>query len=169
MTRLLDAQGLFAAPRPWRARAAVLAGVPGLLPVAGACGASSTRDGERFVEACTLISQSEAERWLAGPAITPEPSEARDDPETCRYRSDEAERQFLLQVRDGERFFSAAEGGGRPATAVVIDGLGDDAYIDDGFLSLLSGTWTVSVSRTQGPITDDELAEIAALVLNRLP
>lgn len=140
-----------------------------------ACGDSSGDSdelglGDRDLDRCSLVSAEEAEQWLDSSVIAA-PSDAFDgepDLVTCFYEVEEAPDSVLVQVYDGEVFFS--EEGSETRVGETIDELGDDAYFDGDSVHFLQNDWSVSVSRILGiNVTDEELMEMAVLISSRLP
>jgi hypothetical protein len=125
--------------------------------------------GDRGLDRCSLISETEAEAWLGG-TVTAAPSEGFDgesDPVTCFYEADDSNKSILVQVYDGEVFF--AEEGSAARSGETIEGLGDDAWKGQGKVSFLQSDWTASVSLISGLIPDEDILEMAELMSSRLP
>lgn len=144
--------------------------------VLGSCGGGdSTGDadeagsGERELDRCSLISESEAEGWM-GPGVSAAPAEGFDgepDLVTCLYEITETFDSVLVQVYDGEVYF--AEPGSPSRTGEDLAGLGDDAWTKAGDVNFLQNDWTVSVSRISGKVTDAALLEMAEMISSKLP
>lgn len=125
-------------------------------------------DGDRSVAACDLLSADEAAQWLGGSPVDAGPSDAPgSQDETCSYRNDEAAMQILLQVRDGEQYFAGPDSGARGPDDV--DGIGEDGHTDGSYVAFLANGFSVRVSQIQGPVTYEDLEEIAKLIESRLP
>lgn len=125
--------------------------------------------GDRGLDRCSLISETEAEGWLGGPVVAA-PSEGSDgvpDPVTCLYTSEDPRAVILVQVYDGEVFF--AEEGSAARVGETIDGLGDDAFQGQGSVHFLQNDWSASVSLIFGLIPDEDILEMAELMSSRLP
>lgn len=142
--------------------------------IVAACGDGDGGDdvlglGERGLDRCSLISESEAANWLGGPvAVAPaEGFDGEPDPVTCLYKSEEPRASFLIQVYDGDVFFAEVGSGAR--TGETIDGLGEDAWQDQGKVGFLQNNWSASVSQISGLIADEDILEMAELMSSRLP
>jgi len=125
--------------------------------------------GDRGLDRCSLISETEAEEWLGGP-VEVAPSEGFDgepDPVTCFYDSVDSNASILIQVYDGEVFF--AEVGSAARVGETIEGLGEDAFKGQGSVNFLQNDWSASVSLISGLIPDEDILEMAELVSSRLP
>ena len=125
--------------------------------------------GDRGLDRCSLITETEAEGWLGGPVVEA-PSESFDgvpNPVTCLYTSEDPLASILVQVYDGEVFF--AEEGSAVRVGETIDSLGDDAFKGQGSVNFLQNDWTVSVSLVSGLIPDEDILEMAELISSRLP
>ena len=145
-----------------------------LAMVAAACGDGDDGGdvlglGDQDLDRCSLISAQEAEQWLGG-AVSVAPSEGFDgdpDPVTCLYQVEGSLNSVLVQVYDGEVFF--AEPGSASRSGETLEGLGDDAWTQEGDVNFLQDDWTVSVTRISGRVPDAGLLEMAELVSSRLP
>jgi len=143
--------------------------------VLGACGGSGGDDdvlglGDRNLDRCSLITAGEAEQWIGAPISDPAPSEGFDgepDPVTCFYENPDTLASILVQVYDGEVFF--AEEGSGARTGETIEGLGEDAFMDNGAVRFLQNGWSASVARIFGPIPDEDILEAAEIMSSRLP
>ena len=125
--------------------------------------------GDRGLDRCFLISETEAEGWLGGPVVAA-PSEGSDgvpDPVTCLYTS---EASPCCHPRSGLRrgvFF--AEEGSAARVGETIDGLGDDAFQGQGSVHFLQNDWSARVSLISGLIPHEDILEMAELMSSRLP
>lgn len=134
-----------------------------------ACGGGSDQTlGEgRSLDRCSLITPEEAAQWLGQP-VSAAPSEDLDgdpSPVTCLYEG--ANATVLLQVRDGDVFFS--EPGSASRSGDDIPGLGEDAYGDPESINFLQNDWSVGLGRIIGLIDEAALVEMAKIVSTRLP
>lgn len=138
--------------------------------VASACGGDSDGSGGgdgREIDVCSLITVSEAEVWLGGPVEPPAPYDGPNPEPTCVYKSTGAQTQILLQVYDGDKYYGGDNAELHPdATPVAV---GEKGYAETGTVGFLQNGWTVSVSRTSGPVTDESLMAAAQTVSGRLP
>lgn len=135
--------------------------------VISACGGSSD-EGGASIDVCNLIRPSEAQPWLGGPVDAPAPSDGPDAEATCVYQSSGAQTRILIQVRDGEQFYSGDNQDLHPE-ATPIETLGSKGFAEPGAVGFLKDEWSVLVSRISGPVTDASLMAAARLVANRLP
>lgn len=138
--------------------------------VVSACGGdsdgSATGEG-RQIDVCSLITVAEAEVWLGGPVEPPAPYDGPNPEPTCVYKSTGAQSQILLQVRDGAKYYGGDNAEVHPdATPVAI---GEKGFAESGSVGFLQNDWTVMVSRTSGPVTEESLMAAAQTVSGRLP
>lgn len=123
--------------------------------------------GDRDFDRCSLMTAEEAARWLGDPVDEVGPSEGPGSEETCLYESTTNEKIVLIQVYDGEVYF--AEEGSAVRGPNTITGLGDDAWSDVDTVAFLQNDFSVSVSRIFGPVSVDQLQEMAELISTQLP
>lgn len=142
-----------------------------LLATVAGCGgsndATSSGNGDRELDRCSLITADEAGQWIGAP-VTAAPAEGIDgnpDPVTCLYEGSTA--KVLVQVYDGEVYF--AEPGSPSRVGEDVEGLGEDAFIGDGSVRFLQNGWSASVGQISGPVDDDSLLAMARLMSSRLP
>ncbi len=135
-----------------------------------ACGGGDAEDGGGGeIDVCSLVTQAEATSFLGGPADPPAPTESPgSNGATCGYESSGAQTRILLQVYDGEKFYSGDDSELHP-DAGPIGGLGTKGYLEPGGIGFLQNDWAVFVSKISGPISDDTLLAFARLVSERLP
>lgn len=124
--------------------------------------------GEDLV-ACDLMAATEVEQWIGGPVV----AAAMDSPsgpsdQGCSYSNDADGKTVLLTVYFGEKYYAGVDSAAA-IDPVVIEGLGDDAYLDNSAVRYLSGAWAVGVSSIAGGIDDATLEEIARAIEPRLP
>lgn len=138
--------------------------------LATTCGGSPTvGSGDRVIDICSMVTQAEAASFLGGPADPPAPPDSLVGSEaTCAYQSPGAQTRILLQVYDGEHFYSGDNAELHP-DAQPVSGLGQEGYLEPGGVGFLQNDWAVFVSRISGPITDDTLLAVARKVSERLP
>ncbi|WP_436794564.1 hypothetical protein [Actinospongicola halichondriae] len=90
------------------------------------------------------------------------------DPVGCSYTSDSGDLRVLATARFGEKYYGGIDSPAR-TDPVAIDGLGDEAFADDGMVTFLSGEWTGSVSSSAGNVPDDDLEAVARALESKLP
>lgn len=135
----------------------------------GGSGGDAVGSGDRDLDRCSLVTAQEAEKWF-GTTVSVGPSEGFDgepDPVTCLYQAEGSFDSVLVQVYDGEVYF--AEPGSAARTGETLDGLGEDAWTQEGDVNFLQSNWTVSVTRITGRLADADLLEMAQLISSRLP
>jgi hypothetical protein len=137
--------------------------------VSTSCGGSAdtTEQGGRDIEVCALITAAEAEAWLGGPVDQPAPYDGPDPEPTCVYKSSGAQTQILLQVYDGDVYYSGDNPEIHPDATPI--GVGSEGYAEPGSVGFLQNGWSVSITRISGPVTDASLLAAANTVSSRLP
>lgn len=137
--------------------------------IIAACGGDDAEaGGGRTIDVCALVTQAEASSFLGGPADSPPTDSPGNNEATCGYESPGAQTRFLLQVYDGENFYSGDNTDLHP-DAEPIGGLGEKGYLEPGGVGFVQNDWAVSVSRISGPVSDDTLLAVARRVSERLP
>jgi hypothetical protein len=140
-----------------------------VLAVVG-CGGSNDDTlgmGDTDLDRCSLITPDEAAQWIGAP-VTAAPSDGIDgkpDPVTCMYEGSNA--KVLVQVYEGEEFF--AKPGSSSRVGEDVDGLGEDAFMDNDSVRFLQDGFAASVAQISGPVSGDSLLEMAHLMSSRIP
>ncbi len=132
-------------------------------------GSSDDAGGEDLV-ACEVLSAEDVGEVLGATVVaeaTGTPS-GDVDPVGCTYTSDAGDVRILASVRLGEKFYGGIDSPARQ-DPVAIDGLGDDAFADNGMVTFLSGEWTGSVASIAGDVPDADLEAVARLLESKLP
>ncbi|MGB8362233.1 MAG: hypothetical protein WCE80_12625 [Acidimicrobiia bacterium] len=151
-------------------RSTALFGAMLLLASVAGCGGSDDNTlgiGDTDLDRCSLITVDEAGQWLGAP-VTAAPAEGIDgnpDPVTCLYEGSNA--MVLVQVYEGEEFF--AEPGSSSRVGEDVEGLGEDAFMDNDSVKFLQDGWAASVSQISGLVATDSLLGMAHLMSSRLP
>jgi hypothetical protein len=137
--------------------------------VGASFGASGNVGGEDLV-ACEVLGADEVGDVLGAVVVAETLSTPSGglDPVGCTYTSDSGDLRILASVRFGEKFYGGIDSPARK-DPVAIDGLGDDAFIDDGAVRFLSGEWTGSVASIAGGVSDSDLEAVARLLESKLP
>jgi hypothetical protein len=139
-----------------------------LFVVAGCGGDDDTLGiGETDLDRCSLMTNDEAAQFIGAP-VTSAPADGIDgnpDPVTCLYEG--ADAKVLVQAYEGEEYF--AEPGSASRIGEDVDGLGEDAFMDNDSVKFLQDGWAASVAQIIGLVDSDSLLEMAHIVSSRLP
>jgi hypothetical protein len=149
--------------------AIVILGAALILLGLAACGGGDGGDGARDLAACDVMTAAEAEQWLGSPVEEPTQLELPGGPDeaTCNYENLETGQKILVQVNDGRRYFAEEGSGARGGP--TVDGLGEDAWADEGTVAFTQNDWSVHVSNIVGGVTNATLMEIARFISTQLP
>ncbi len=133
-------------------------------------GGSSNDSGDDGVVTCDVLSADEVGDVLGATVVaeTMDTPSGELDPVGCTYTSDSGDLRILASVRFGEKFYGGIDSPARK-DPVAIGGLGDDAFVDDGMVTFLSGDWTGSVASIAGGVPDADLEAVARLLESKLP
>lgn len=140
-----------------------------LLVVLAGCGGDGDTlgIGDTDLDRCSLITTDEAGQWIGAP-VTAAPAEGIDgnpDPVTCLYEG--ADATVLVQVYEGEEYFAGPDSASR--VGEDVDGLGEDAFMDNDSVKFLQDGWAASVAQISGLVDTESLLEMAHLMSSRLP
>lgn len=146
-----------------------MAGVLALAGCVGLPGAPGGAGGGDIV-ACDVLSVDDVSELLEVEVVaeTSDNPNGSLDPTGCVYAGETGFPRILVSVHFGKKYYGGIDGLSRQ-DPVAIEGLGDDAYIDNGAVRFLSGEWACSVSRIGGDVSDEDLKVIALLLESKLP